>query len=157
MINDLLTPGDHIRIWRPRYRFYHHGIYIGNNEVIHYTGNEKNINLQKIRTIMHLITNRLNMRRSSTRSIIWSALRNHRENKLCIVKTSLERFTKKTKNLVEIIKYREENTSDIVISRAYNRSGERQFNLFKNNCEHFCNYCKIYKYVPEVILLKIYL
>ncbi len=31
-----LKPGDHIRVGRGMY--YHHGVYIGDNEVIHYTG-----------------------------------------------------------------------------------------------------------------------
>ena len=31
-----LLPGDHIRVKRPLY--YHHGIYVGDGKVIHYTG-----------------------------------------------------------------------------------------------------------------------
>ncbi|TVP62113.1 MAG: hypothetical protein EA343_12095 [Nodularia sp. (in: Bacteria)] len=34
----------------------------------------------------------------------------------------------------------------IVIARAKRKLGERQYNLFKNNCEHFAHYCKTGKY-----------
>ena len=33
-----LVPGDHIRVKRPLY--YHHGIYVGEGKVIHYSGKE---------------------------------------------------------------------------------------------------------------------
>jgi len=33
--------------------------------------------------------------------------------------------------------------ADIVIERAESRLGERQYDLFFNNCEHFANWCKI--------------
>lgn len=32
--------------------------------------------------------------------------------------------------------------SDVVIARAESRLGERQYDLFFNNCEHFANWCK---------------
>ena len=32
--------------------------------------------------------------------------------------------------------------SDVVIDRAESRLGERQYDLFFNNCEHFANWCK---------------
>ena len=32
--------------------------------------------------------------------------------------------------------------SDVVIERAESRLGERQYDLFFNNCEHFANWCK---------------
>lgn len=33
--------------------------------------------------------------------------------------------------------------ADIVVARAESRIGERQYDLFFNNCEHFANWCKI--------------
>ncbi len=32
---------------------------------------------------------------------------------------------------------------DIVVERAESRIGERQYDLFFNNCEHFANWCKV--------------
>ncbi|MEM9945929.1 MAG: lecithin retinol acyltransferase family protein [Cyanobacteria bacterium P01_D01_bin.36] len=33
--------------------------------------------------------------------------------------------------------------ADIVVERAESRLGERQYDLFFNNCEHFANWCKV--------------
>lgn len=33
--------------------------------------------------------------------------------------------------------------ADVVVERAESRLGERQYDLFFNNCEHFANWCKI--------------
>ena len=37
-----LIPGDHIYTWRRGILYTHHGIYIGNNKVIHLSGSEEN-------------------------------------------------------------------------------------------------------------------
>ena len=44
---------------------------------------------------------------------------------------------------LEVVQYSEEIfTSDEVIKRAKNRLGENRYNIFFNNCEHFCYWCK---------------
>jgi len=30
-----------------------------------------------------------------------------------------------------------------VVRRAHSRLGERRYNLLRNNCEHFCNWCQL--------------
>jgi|SRR6516164_4793838 hypothetical protein len=30
-----------------------------------------------------------------------------------------------------------------IVRRARSRLGERRYNLFRNNCEHFCNWCQL--------------
>jgi len=122
---DSISPGDHISITRKindMITYNHHGIYIGNNEVIHYT--DESFNPQEA----------------------------------IIKKTSLKKFIgTSNKNTRTIIKYGNSDTSDnsvygsvpfdstTVINRAYSRLGEQEYDLFKNNCEHFANYCNIGK------------
>ena len=118
---DSIRPGDHISITRKindMITYNHHGIYIGNNEVIHYTDESFNP-LDAI-----------------------------------IKKTSLKKFIGKSKkNTLIIIKYGDTNNNSVygsapfdsitVINRAYSRLGEQEYDLFKNNCEHFANYCNV--------------
>ncbi|MEM9088539.1 MAG: lecithin retinol acyltransferase family protein [Cyanobacteria bacterium P01_F01_bin.53] len=45
-----------------------------------------------------------------------------------------------------IVYVKQQSTSfiaDVVVERAESRLGERQYDLFFNNCEHFANWCKI--------------
>lgn len=32
---------------------------------------------------------------------------------------------------------------EVIVRRARSRLGERQYDIFKNNCEHFCNWCQV--------------
>lgn len=57
-----------------------------------------------------------------------------------IERTSLETFS--WGNPVYPVYHAEVDPDDLVIARAESRLGERQYDLFFNNCEHFATWCK---------------
>ncbi|WP_163468191.1 lecithin retinol acyltransferase family protein [Fusobacterium sp. IOR10] len=55
--------------------------------------------------------------------------------------TSINEFLNGGK--LEIVKYSKCLSETETISRAFELIGEKNYNLFFNNCEHFANYCKV--------------
>lgn len=96
--------GDHLKAYRGPH--WHHAIYIGDGQVLHYCGPSG-------------------------------------RKKDCEVRTdSFEDFAKDSE--VEVVQY-DPDTADqphIVLQRAFNRLGERRFNLLTNNCESLARACK---------------
>lgn len=43
---------------------------------------------------------------------------------------------------VTLVQHEEADDPETVVGRAESRLGERRYNLFKNNCEHFAVWCK---------------
>lgn len=59
-----------------------------------------------------------------------------------IIETSLVDFIQESPVLVEVSDDYPAFPSDQVVDNAKSRLGERGYNLFTNNCEHFANECK---------------
>ncbi len=57
-----------------------------------------------------------------------------------VERTSLETFS--WGNPVRRVQYGVADPEEMVIARAESRLGERQYDLFFNNCEHFATWCK---------------
>lgn len=57
-----------------------------------------------------------------------------------IFKVPLEGFTKGS--LVEIVNIPTESSVDEIVERAQSCLGEKEYNIFFNNCEHFAKYCR---------------
>lgn len=100
-------PGDIVVADRIIYR--HYGIYVGNDSVIHFSGEE-------------------GREKDSTRARI--------------IETSLAAFLQESPVLVEESYVYPAFPSDQVVDYARSRLGERGYNIFTNNCEHFANECK---------------
>ena len=102
-------PGAHIRVQIGE--IYHHGIYIGNDEVVQFgmpftLGNMK-----------------------SDIKVIRSPISDFLQGGFLEVRV----FNKKEKKL--------KNSDDKIVSIALSRLGEGNYDLLKNNCEHFANEC----------------
>lgn len=87
----------------PRTGYTHHGVYIGNGEVIHYSGLADGLESGPIEI------------------------------------TDLESFT--ASNGIEIKTYQNSFSPESIVKRAKSRIGEMSYNVFNNNCEHFCLWC----------------
>ncbi|MDR2142589.1 MAG: lecithin retinol acyltransferase family protein [Deltaproteobacteria bacterium] len=97
------SPGDHIKANRVAYD--HHGIYLGEGEVIHYTGeifdsSNARVQIDKINTFSD---------NSSVERVF------HEPDKMYI--------------------------PEAIVIRACYRLCEKEYSVFFNNCEHFCNWC----------------
>lgn len=112
-----LSIGDHIRVERNHY--YHHGIYLGNNEVIHYTAknNDGIADPEQVK-----------IRKTSLDFFL---------NNGVAEKASYSTFEKK--NCF---------SSKERVKNATSHLGEGNYNFLNNNCEHFANRC-CYKKLPK--------
>ena len=102
-------PGAHIRVQMGE--IYHHGIYIGNDEVVQFglpfTG----------------------LQHASDVRVIKSHINEFLNNGFLEVRN----FTKKEKKL--------KNSDEEIVKIALSRLGEGNYDILKNNCEHFANEC----------------
>ncbi|MCQ2794856.1 MAG: lecithin retinol acyltransferase family protein [Bacilli bacterium] len=106
----VLERGDHIRVSRQHY--YHHGIYLGNNEVVHYTAENNDgisdpANVKIRKTSLDFFANG---------NPVEKAVYSHHEKK--------NRFP-----------------VEKIIENATIHLGEGGYNFVKNNCEDFVNKC----------------
>ncbi len=99
-----MQPGDHLVV--SRWGYDHHGLYAGNNHVIHYTGP-------------------FSSEGPVTGQIIVSSLEIFTGNGDCYRREYSHRYYSPSESL----------------ARAYQRLGERAYNLQFNNCEHFVTWC----------------
>jgi len=110
--------GEHLKVERSVYD--HHGIYIGNNKVIHYASppdsNEDGVGLQEILgTVSDVNT---------------------------IHEANIDRF-ELDGNPVYVGYEKDEIYPPLkVVARAASRLGENGYKLWSNNCEHFASWCK---------------
>lgn len=101
--------GDHIRV---AYRnYYHHGIYIGNDEVIEF--GEASAVLKP--------ANEVKVHKTSVENFLQGGFLEVRQ---------YDRKERKTKN-----------PNELVVEIAMSKLGEGGYNFIFNNCEHFCNLC----------------
>ncbi|WJG20713.1 lecithin retinol acyltransferase family protein [Vibrio furnissii] len=87
----------------PRSVYTHHGIYVGNGIVVHYSGLADGLDSGPVEE---------------------ADLETFSAGKGFIVKT-----------------YKNAFSPDVVVDRARSRVGESSYNVFNNNCEHFCHWC----------------
>lgn len=97
--------GDHLRV--KRFGYWHHGLYAGNNQVIHFSGEKKDKFHAEVRY------------------------------------DSFEAFA--AGDHVEKVEYSDCNSSGETLRIAGSFLHERSYDLFSNNCEHFCSYCKTFR------------
>jgi len=43
---------------------------------------------------------------------------------------------------IQVVKYKRSHNPETIVKRAKSRLGERKYNFFTNNCEHFATWCK---------------
>lgn len=102
-----MAKGDHIAVKRRGGLYRHHGIDLGDGNVIHFSGEPLN-------------------------------------NKTPIVeKVTMEHFLKDGE--LEIVRYSDSwdvFPPDEIIARAETKLGEGNYNLVRNNCEHFATWCR---------------
>jgi hypothetical protein len=56
-----------------------------------------------------------------------------------IEEVDLEEFSRG--NTINVVQHTTAATPDLIVQRARSRLGETDYNVFSNNCEHFCNWC----------------
>ena len=112
--------GDHIRVKRQLY--YHHGIYVSDEEVIHFSGRNSDgiLDWENCEIIVTTLAEFLNGGRLEVR-----------------------RYLKCEKCKI--------NDKDYIVQKAKSYIGKKGYNLFTNNCEHFANYCTMDKKVSEQV------
>lgn len=100
----------------PRMGFNHHGLYIGNGRVIHYSGMARTLSCRDILKLPGLIR--------------YGA----------VVKTSLKRFC--DGHGFRVLEHPNAKFTGVsAVERAKKRLYERSYYLYGNNCEHFVNWC----------------
>ncbi|KMZ70670.1 NC domain-containing protein-related [Zostera marina] len=154
---DKLKPGDHIYSWRTAYVYAHHGIYMGDNKVIHFTrGHGQEVGTG---TALDLILvssgpssssrppcpNNCSIQLKYTHGVVKSCLD-------CFLSGGvLYRFEYGVNPALFLAKARGGTCTlapcdpdDTVTHRAIRmlNTGFRCYNIFKTNCEDFAIYCK---------------
>lgn len=108
---ELLNEGTHLVSTRGFYT--HHGIYVGNQEVIHYAGLSDELKKDKV---------------------CKTSLSNFKGN------GSLY-FYHKSKTFKDLFQGHKEFERSEIVQRAYSRLNENTYHVAFNNCEHFANWC----------------
>ena len=119
--------GDHVFVDRSVFGvklYEHHGIYVGDDMVVHYNGLARGIVLEK----------------SCFEEILSNVVPLDKSNIAKVEMTSLEEFA--SGDIWQIKEHGNAPFSgaDIALC-AKSRVGEQKYNLLINNCEHFCNEC----------------
>ncbi|KAL3697389.1 hypothetical protein R1sor_011465 [Riccia sorocarpa] len=152
---DDLLPGDHIYSWRSAYTYSHHGIYCGNNKVIHFTrGRNEELGTGNQYLDVFLASSRPDSASKScpdcgmhgeSNGVVLSCL-------TCFLAgCPLYRFEYGENTLTFLAKARggtcslaEADSTDVVLHRANYllNNGFGCYHIFHNNCEDFAIYCK---------------
>lgn len=107
--------GSHLISQRVGGVYTHHGIYVGNKEVIEYSGSSEGVNIDDIVSI-------------------------NNDNRSPISIVSLKEFSKGNGFKIKLHPNAKSSKEEIV-KRAKERLTEKEYNVFFNNCEQFANYC----------------
>lgn len=110
----VLEAGDHIRIKRAHY--YHHGVYVGNDEVIHYTAAKDD----GIGDAKSVLVRKTSLDFFAQNGAVEKAFYSHKELKNCRPKEE-------------------------AVKIALAHLNEGGYNFFDNNCEDFANLCCYYQ------------
>ncbi|KAJ7542853.1 hypothetical protein O6H91_09G014800 [Diphasiastrum complanatum] len=154
---EALQPGDHIYSWRNAYIFAHHGIYVGDGKVIHFTGGRNIEELAGCRSFSSALTSssipgsttfpcEICGTDAESRGVLKSCLD-------CFLSGfPLSRFEYGTSSATFIAKLRggtcttaKSDPSELVLHRAnylLSINGFGCYHVFRNNCEDFAIYCK---------------
>ncbi|KAJ6819524.1 uncharacterized protein M6B38_399995 [Iris pallida] len=158
-----LKPGDHIYSWRTAYVYAHHGIFVGENKVVHFTrGRGEEVGTGTVLDLLLLSSgpNRsqtpcptCSVQLSDSSGVVSSCLD-------CFLAGGvLYRFEYAVNTALFLAKARGgtctlavSDEADAVVKRAsylLSNGGFRCYNVFKNNCEDFAIYCKTGLLVAE--------
>ena len=136
-MENLLKIGDHVFVDRSvlGIKLYeHHGIYVGDDMVVHYNGLAHEIVLEK----------------SCFEEILSNVVPLDKRNIAKVEMTSLEEFA--SGDVLQVKKHADAPFSGQEVAlRAKERIGEQKYNLIINNCEHFCNECVFGEHVSEQV------
>lgn len=136
-MGNLLKIGDHIFVDRSVFGvklYEHHGIYVGDDMVVHYNGLARGIVLEK----------------SCFEEILSNVVPLDKRNIAKVEMTSLEEFA--SGDVLQVKKHANAPFSGQEVAlRAKVRIGEQKYNLLINNCEHFCNECVFGEHVSEQV------
>ena len=136
-MENLLKIGDHVFVDRSvlGIKLYeHHGIYVGDDMVVHYNGLAHGIVLEK----------------SCFEEILRNVVPLDKRNIAKVEMTSLEEFA--SGDVLQVKKHADAPFSGQEVAlRAKERIGEQKYNLIINNCEHFCNECVFGEHVSEQV------
>ena len=112
----------------------HHGIYVGDDMVVHYNGLARGIVLEK----------------SCFEEILSNVVPLDKRNIAKVEMTSLEEFA--SGDVLQVKKHADAPFSGQEVAlRAKERIGEQKYNLIINNCEHFCNECVFGEHVSQQV------
>ncbi len=142
-----MAAGDHIFVKRMMGAYTHHGIDIGNKEVVHFTG----VPAQKVNAKIEKVSIEEFLRGGRLQIFRYEYLLNELQRGNQSIRTMLfekvlhdkydltDDLTKEKmiKSLISRI-----NDQNFTVRTALNHVGEKGYNIFFNNCEHFAVYCK---------------
>ncbi|XP_057973786.1 protein LEAD-SENSITIVE 1 [Malania oleifera] len=148
-----LKPGDHIYSWRTAYIYAHHGIYVGDDKVVHFTRRGQEVGTGTVLDLLLVSSGPSNSRvpcptcthQEDSHGVVTSCLN-------CFLAGGvLYRFEYDVNPVHFIAKARGgtctlavSDPSEEVVHRANYllHNGFGCYNVFKNNCEDFAIYCK---------------
>ena len=129
--------GDHVFVDRSVFGvklYEHHGIYVGDDMVVHYNGLARGIVFEK----------------SCFEEILSNVVPLDNRNIAKVEMTSLEEFASGDTWQIKEHANAPFSGQDIALC-AKARVGEQKYNLLINNCEHFCNECVFGEHVSEQV------
>ena len=129
--------GDHVFVDRSVFGvklYEHHGIYVGDDMVVHYNGLARGIVFEK----------------SCFEEILSNVVPLDKRNIAKVEMTSLEEFASGDTWQIKEHANAPFSSQDIALC-AKARVGEQKYNLLINNCEHFCNECVFGEHVSEQV------
>ena len=129
--------GDHVFVDRSVFGiklYEHHGIYVGDDMVVHYNGLARGIVLEK----------------SCFEEILSNVVPLDKRNIAKVEMTSLEEFASGDTWQIKEHANAPLSGQDIALC-AKSRVGEQKYNLLINNCEHFCNECIFGEHVSKQV------
>lgn len=138
--------GDILKIYRGGY--WHWAVYVGNDEVIHYSSKDSDKSLSNNKIVQESLTKFI--REASKYEIVnfpekYSGIRTSTKTQYGISSLMPQpRNSALDRNIV--LELLEKNykiySPNEVVSRAKERLNEKEYSLISNNCEHFAVWCK---------------
>ncbi|KAI5342125.1 hypothetical protein L3X38_010000 [Prunus dulcis] len=146
-----LQPGNHIYSYRKGHTYFHHGIYVGEGWVIHFTATDEPITTSSTEPRCRSCGHDPNTKRGVLKTCVDCFLKGHGLLRF-EYNVSLGRFILKQKGTCstetcypsdKIVRL----ATEIFKKDEVDGTGFGEYNLFNNNCENFASYCKTGKRV----------